>query len=339
FHRGSRALPGRYFGPYPGAGAVRETLNLLHRLFLLRSCEDSVFRNRSRPCLQYQIKRCSAPCVGLVDPVAYAASVRRAELFLEGRGDALTRELSESMEAASAALEFEEAARLRDLVAALRRVTVSQHVEGDTGDIDLLACAVSQGRACVVLLAFRNGMNLGTRSFFPRLQGGASASEVLLAFLPQYYLEQPPPREIVVGAEIGDTALLEEVFGERAGKKVRIKCSVRGDRARFLELAQRNAELALANELGSSASQRARMDALVELLSLDSVPARIECFDISHTGGGATVASCVVFDAEGPVRSQYRRYNISGITSGDDYAAMRQALQRRFRRGQEEGLL
>ena len=337
FHRGARSAPGRYFGPYPGAGAVRETLTLLHRLFLLRSCEDTVFRNRSRPCLQYQIRRCSAPCVGLVEREAYAASVHRAELFLEGRGDALTRELSSEMERASERLDFEEAARLRDLVATLRKVTVSQHVEGDTGDMDLLGCAVSQGRACVMLLAFRNGMNLGTRAFFPRLQGGESAAEVLAAFLPQYYLEQQPPREIVAGADIGETAVLEEVLGERAGARVRIKTSVRGDRARFLELAQRNAELALANELGSSASQRARVEALVELLGLESTPERIECFDISHTRGEATVASCVVFDAEGPVRGQYRRYNITDIAPGDDYAAMRQALSRRFRRAQEEG--
>ncbi|HET6603914.1 MAG TPA: excinuclease ABC subunit UvrC [Xanthomonadaceae bacterium] len=339
FHRGGRPPPDRYFGPYPGAGAVRETLNVLHRLFKLRSCEDSVFRNRTRPCLQYQIERCSAPCVGLVADADYAASVRRAELFLEGRSDALAAELGAEMEAASAALDFEQAARLRDLVAALRKVTTRQYVEGGGGDIDVLACVLAQGRACVLLLAMRGGRNLGTRAFFPRLNGAGDCAEVLGAFVTQYYLEQPAPREIVLDREIEDAALLEQVLGGRAGHRVQIKQHVRGERARFLDLARRTAETTLAAELGSSASQRARMASLTALLALPEAPERIECFDISHTGGEAAVASCVVFGPEGPVRSQYRRYNIAGITPGDDYAAMRQALLRRFRRGQAEGVL
>jgi excinuclease ABC subunit C len=336
FYRGARSLPGRYFGPYPSAASVREALNTIHKLFRLRSCEDTVFRNRSRPCLQYQIRRCSAPCVNLIDPAAYRDSVHRTELFLDGRNDELVGELGSAMERASAALEFEEAARLRDLIANLRKIQARQYVDGDRADLDVLACAMEQGNACVMLLCFRDGMNLGTRGFFPRTNGAEDAAEVLSAFVTQYYLEQKPPREIVLGHDIADRELIEQVLGLQAGVKVQLKTSVRGDRARYLDLARQNAELALATELSSSASQRARLAALQELLGLAAPPQRMECFDISHTQGEATVASCVVFDAEGPVRAQYRRYNIAGVAAGDDFAAMRQALERRFRRAQEE---
>ena len=331
FHRGPRRLTGRYFGPYPSVGAVRETLNLMQKLFRLRTCEDSVFRNRSRPCLQHQIGRCSAPCVGLIEPQRYDDSVRQAGLFLEGRSDVLASELTAGMEQASAALAFEEAARLRNLVGAIRNVQARQYVDGEAVEMDVLACELSQGVACVLLLAFRNGMNHGTRAFFPKLNGATSEDEVLTAFITQYYPEQQPPREIVLSHALDDRELLEAALSEQAGRKVEIKSSVRGDRARYLDLARRNAALALAQQIGSSASQRARLESLQELLSLNALPKRMECFDISHTIGEATVASCVVFDAEGPVRGQYRRYNISGITPGDDYAAMRQALERRFR--------
>ena len=336
FHRGPRRLTGRYFGPYPSVGSLRETLNLMQKLFRLRTCEDSVFRNRSRPCLQHQIGRCSAPCVGFIEPRRYADSVRQAGLFLEGRSDVLTKELSASMEQASAALAFEEAARLRDLVAAIRNVQARQYVDGEAVEMDVLACEMSQGIACVLLLAFRNGMNHGTRAFFPKLNGATGEDEVLAAFVAQYYPEQSPPREIVLSHALDDRELLEAALSEQAGRKVEIKANVRGDRARYLDLARRNAALTLAQQIGSSASQRARVESLQELLGMNAPPKRMECFDISHTMGEATVASCVVFDAEGAVRGQYRRYNISGITPGDDYAAMRQALERRFR-GAEAG--
>jgi len=339
WHRGPRAVAGRYFGPYPSSGAVRETLDLMSKLFKLRTCEDSVFRNRSRPCLQHQIGRCSAPCVGLVPTREYDATVRRAALFLEGRSSELVDELGKAMEAASARLEFEQAAQLRDQIAAIRRVQARQYVEGEQVEMDVLACVMEQGTACVLLLAFRNGMNQGTRSFFPKANGAETPEEVLGAFVAQHYLEQRPPREIVLSHAIADQDLLAEVFSAQAGRKVEIKSAVRGERARYLDLARSNAALALATEMSSSASQRARLESLRELLGLEATPARIECFDISHTMGEATVASCVVFDAQGPVRGQYRRYNITGITPGDDYAAMRQALERRFRRGVEEGVL
>ena len=335
-HRGPRSIPGRYFGPYPSVGAVRETLNLMHKLFKLRSCEDSVFRNRSRPCLQYQIGRCTAPCVGLVQAREYSESVRRVTLFLDGRSDELSDELNRAMETASGRLDFEEAARLRDLVTMIRKLQARQYVDGSVADLDVLACAMQGTHACVLLLAFRDGRNLGTRAFFPKTNGSDNPAEVLAAFVSQYYAEQPPPREIVLDRDIEDVELLQDAFSAAAGRRVQVKTSVRGDRAGYLDLARRNAAMTLATELGSQAAQQARAESLRDLLGMSDLPQRIECFDISHTMGEATVASCVVFDGNGPVRSQYRRYNITGIEPGDDYAAMHQALERRFRRAVEE---
>ncbi|WP_457096153.1 excinuclease ABC subunit UvrC [Lysobacter sp. P5_B9] len=335
-HRGPRAVPGRYFGPYASVGAVRETLNLMHKLFRLRSCEDSVFRNRSRPCLQHQIGRCSAPCVGLVPPDDYAESVRRACLFLDGRSDELSDELGKAMEAASGRLDFEEAARLRDLMQSIRSLQARQYVDGRAAELDVLAVAMQDAAACVLLLAFRDGRNLGTRAFYPRTGGSTDAAEVLAAFVSQYYAEQAPPREIVLDRDIPDRELIEQALTLTGDRKVQIKTSVRGERAGYVDLARRNAELSLASERTSHAAQRVRAEALRDLLGLPALAARIECFDISHTMGEATVASCVVFDSEGPVRGQYRRYNIAGIEPGDDYAAMHQAIDRRFRRAVEE---
>jgi excinuclease ABC subunit C len=336
-HRGPRAVPGRYFGPYPGVTAVRDTLNLMQKLFKIRNCEDSVFRNRTRPCLQYQIGRCSAPCVDLVPEAEYAESVRRASLFLDGRSDELTGELNGAMEAASARLDFEQAARLRDLVGSIRSLQARQYVDGHAADLDVLACAMQGSTACVLLLAFRDGRNLGTRTFFPKTNGEDSAEEVLAAFVSQYYAEQLPPREIVLDRGIPDAALIESALSAAAGRKVQLKWNVRSERAGYLDLAKRNAEIALVTEVSSRNAQTARSEALRDMLGLSEPARRIECFDISHTMGEATVASCVVFDANGPVRGQYRRYNITGIEPGDDYAAMRQAIERRFRRAVEEG--
>ncbi len=335
-HRGPRSIPGRYYGPYPGVGAVRETLNLMHKLFKLRSCEDSVFRNRSRPCLQYQIGRCSAPCVELVAQADYDESVRRAALFLEGKSDQLADELVQSMQAASDALEFERAARLRDLVASLRSMQNRQYVDGRAADLDVLACATQGASACVLLLAFRDGRNLGTRAFFPRTNGEDSAAEVLAAFVSQYYVEHTPPPEVLLDREIPDAEMIEAALGMAAERRVALKWNVRGERAGYVELAARNAQVTLVAELDSRGTQHARSEALREMLGLAEPVKRVECFDISHTMGEATVASCVVFDAAGPVRAQYRRYNISGIEPGDDYAAMHQAIDRRFRRAVEE---
>lgn len=335
-HRGPRAVPGRYYGPYPGVTAVRDTLNLMHKLFKLRSCEDSVFRNRTRPCLQYQIGRCSAPCVDLVGADDYAESVRRASMFLDGKSDQLARELGSQMQAASDALEFEQAARLRDLVTALRSMQTRQYVDGRAADLDVLACATRGANACVMLLAFRDGRNLGTRPFYPRTNGEESAEEVLGAFVSQYYAEHSPPREILLDREIPDASLIESALSSSADYKVQLRWNVRGERAGYVELASRNAQITLVSELTSRSAQHARSEDLRQMLGLAETVKRVECFDISHTMGEATVASCVVFDAAGPVRSQYRRFNISGIEPGDDYAAMRQAIERRFRRAVEE---
>lgn len=335
FHRGARQVPGRYFGPYPNAYAVRESLNLMQKLFKLRQCEDSYFRNRSRPCLQHQIGRCSAPCVGLIERDAYAADVRHVVMFLEGRSSAVTDEIAAAMEQASAELDFERAARLRDQVAALRQLQSRRYVQGAVTDMDVLACRIEAGQACVSVLFFRNGVSLGSRDFHPRLPFEAEPGELLAQFIAQYYLERPPPAELVLSAAPADAALLAEALSAHAGHRVRIGCAPRGDRARFLELAQRNADAAMASRLASRQTLAMRLEDLRRLLGLAATPQRIECFDISHTQGEAAVASCVVFGPDGAEKSHYRHFNITGIPPGDDYAAMEQALTRRFRRLKE----
>jgi len=332
FHRGARNAPGRYFGPFPSAGAVRESLDLIQKLFRIRNCEDSYFRNRSRPCLQHQIGRCTAPCVGLVAKEEYAADVRHAEMFLDGRAEAVMGELVASMERASAALQFERAAQIRDQIGAVKRVQARHYVQGASTDMDVIACAIRGGIACVTVLFFRNGISLGSRDFFPRLAGAGDERDVLGSFVAQYYLERPVPPELVVSHAPEDVAALAEALSLHAGRPVEVKANVRSDRARFLDLARRNADAALASRLASRQTLLARFEALRDLLELEETPQRIECFDISHTMGEATVASCVVFGPEGPEKSQYRRFNITGVTPGDDYGAMRQALERRYRR-------
>ena len=340
FHRGARRGKGRYFGPYPSAGAVRETLNLLQKLFQVRQCEESFFRNRSRPCLQHQIQRCTAPCVGLVDTATYAEDVRHAIMFLEGKSEEMIEELAGRMASASANLDFELAARYRDQIASLRRVQAAQYVSGERGDLDVVAVACGDGVAVVQVFFIRQGQSLGNKTLTPR----HPHADVLAAFLPQYYLAREGsmavPGELLLSEEVDDRELLEQVLGEHAGKRVAISTRVRGERARWLDMARENARLALAQRLADRGSVRARVEALQEVLGMEEPPGRIECFDVSHTRGEATVASCVVFDAEGPVKSDYRRFNIEGVEAGDDYAAMRQALERRYARvKREEGRL
>ncbi len=332
FHRGARTAAGQYFGPFPSAGAVREVLDLIQKLFRIRNCEDSYFKNRSRPCLQYQIGRCTGPCVGLISVADYAENVRHATMFLEGRGGTMMDELLATMERASADLAFERAAQIRDQIAALKRVQAHHYVQGANADMDVIACAIRDGIACVSVLFFRNGISLGSRDFFPRLAVEADEATIISSFIAQYYLERPVPAELIVSHGPEDAAPLAEALGERMARTVEIKASVRGDRARFRDLAQRNADAALTSRLASRQTLLSRFEALRDLLELDETPQRIECFDISHTMGEATVASCVVFGPEGPEKSQYRRFNIAGITPGDDYAAMRQALERRYKR-------
>jgi excinuclease ABC subunit C len=332
FHRGARNLPGRFFGPYPSTFAVRESLNLMQKLFKVRQCEDSYFRNRSRPCLQHQIGRCSAPCVQLITVDDYRNDVRHAEMFLEGRSSVVIDELASAMEQASKSLEFERAASMRDQVSALRQLQAQHHVQGASADMDVIACRIESGLACVSVLFFRNGVSLGTRDFYPRLPLDAEPGDLLGQFIAQYYLDRPVPRELVLGDEPADCAILAELLTQQSGHVVEIKTSVRGERARFLQMAERNAQASLTARLARRQTLGARFDDLQRLLELNESPRRIECFDISHTMGEATVASCVVFGPEGPEKSHYRRFNITGITPGDDYAAMHQALTRRFRK-------
>ena len=335
FYRGPRKGKGRYFGPYPSAWAVRETLQLLQKLFPVRQCEDSFFSNRSRPCLQYQIKRCTGPCVGFISPGDYAVDVAHSIKFLEGRADQVVAELGERMEQAADKLAFERAAMLRDQIETLRRIQQRQYVTGDGGDLDIVAAVEEGGSVCVQVFFIRAGRNLGNKAFFPRVPDAAGREAVLSAFLAQFYADKQIPPEILVNAEPDERVFLEAAFSEQAGRRVAIRHRVRADRARWLQMAGSNAELALKSRLGSRAGYGRRLEALRDVLDLDELPSRMECFDISHTQGELTVASCVVFDGDGPRKSDYRRFNIDGITPGDDYAAMEQALTRRYRRIQK----
>jgi len=341
FHRGPRRGPGRYFGPFASAGATRSTLSQLQKLFRIRQCEDSFFENRSRPCLQYQIERCTAPCVGLTDEAAYDEDVRHAIMFLEGKSEEMVEELVRRMESASHALEFELAARYRDQIANLRRVQARQYVSGTKGNVDIIATRAREGVAVVELFVIRNGQNLGSRTLRPAHAADVGEDDLLRAFLPQHYLsrsgrERPIPDEILLSHVVPGLHVLEQAIAEQSGRKVRIRNNVRGERARWVEMAVNNAELALQQRIASRANLHDQFEALQELLGLDNPPARIECFDVSHTGGEAMVASCVVFEPDGAKKSDYRRFNIKGVRAGDDYAALRDALERRYTRLKRE---
>ncbi|MFW5392147.1 excinuclease ABC subunit UvrC [Yersinia sp. 2544 StPb PI] len=333
-HRGAKHEKGEYFGPFPNSYAVRETLALLQKLFPVRQCENSVYRNRSRPCLQYQIGRCSGPCVaGLVSDDEYQRQVDYVRLFLSGKDQQVLTQLISRMEEASQSLHFEDAARIRDQIQAVRRVTEQQFVSGDSADLDVIGVAFDAGLACVHVLFIRQGKVLGSRSYFPKVPAGTELSEVVQTFVGQFYLQgsqgRTLPGEILLDFTLEEKDLLASSLSELAGRKIQIQSRPRGDRARYLKLARTNASTALITRLSQQSTIHQRMKELAKILNLDEIN-RMECFDISHTMGEQTVASCVVFDANGPVRSEYRRYNISGITPGDDYAAMCQVLKRRY---------
>lgn len=333
FHRGARRGKGRYFGPYPSAAALRFTVNLLQKAFKLRLCEDSYFNNRSRPCLQYQIKRCSAPCVEYISRPDYDRDLADGIRFLEGKSDAVINDRVKLMEEAASRLEYEEAARRRDQIDLLRHISQQQHISGTRGDADVIAVAVESSVACVQVFYIRAGNNIGNRSFFPKLPDSSSTPEqVLGAFTGQYYASREIPAEILLNISVPERPLLEEMLRIKKQGKTSLRVRVKGERARWLEMAERNAHLALRSRLSSRANLTERLETLQQVLELDALPGRMECFDISHTGGEATVASCVVFNEEGPLSSDYRRFNIKDITPGDDYAAMRQALMRRYKR-------
>jgi excinuclease ABC subunit C len=334
YYRGTGKVPGRFFGPYPNSVAARETLLLLQKLFRLRPCEDSFFANRSRPCLQHQIGRCSAPCVGLVTREAYAQDLADAVQILQGRNRELIAELGTRMEAAAGQLQFEAAARFRDQIAMLKQIQASQSVTRIRGaDIDAVAIAGTGPDRCVSVVFVRGGRNLGSTNFFPK-GGLGDDRETLPAFLAQYYLGREAPDEILVSQPVEDATALEAALRERAGRAVPIRSGVRGTRARWLTMARTNAELGLSMRASSRAGLHEQLESLRQALGLPRPLQRIECFDVSHTMGESAIAACVVLGSEGLIKSDYRRFNLRGLTPGDDFAGIRQAVSRHFARVQ-----
>ena len=328
FYRGSRRAAGRLFGPYPSAGSVRATLGQLQKLFQVRQCEDSYFSHRQRPCLQYQIQRCTAPCVGLVSAEDYQRDIEHAMMFLQGRSEAVTEVLVKRMEDASERLDFERAAQYRDQIAKLKSVEAQQLVTRSRGDLDAIGLVSDGGVHCVAVMSFRGGRLLGSRSHYPRAAAGTTPEEIMRGFLLQYYGRREPPHEILVSHAASDADALAELFRSRARRRVQIKHRVRGDRRAWIGMVLTNAAHAAAARKKSGTVIRRQFRALANSLELDEIPRRLACFDVSHTSGEATVASCVVFGSDGPLKSGYRRFNIAGVTGGDDYAALTQALQR-----------
>jgi excinuclease ABC subunit C len=333
FHRGPRKGKGRYFGPYPSTRAVRQTLSELQKLFMIRNCSDNFFSNRTRPCLQYQIKRCTAPCVGEISQEQYAEDIDAAIMFLEGRNRSVINTFVERMEKAAADLKYEHAARFRDQISKLKEVEAKQLVSRSTvKDLDILGFASNGAMHCVTVLFIRNGAVIGSRDHFPKLPGETDKQKILNAFVAQYYLARTAPHEIITEVVIEDRELLEQELSERAGHHIKIKSRVRGDRLRWLEMARTNADQGLNLRVASNATIRRQFTALGEVLGLEESPERLECFDVSHTSGEATVASCVVFNTAGAMKSDYRRFNLKPDSAGDDYSAMSEALRRRYAR-------
>ena len=333
-HRGAKRRKGQYFGPYPSAGAVRESMHFLQKVFKVRQCEDSYFKNRSRPCLQYQIERCSGPCVDLVTEEDYAQQVESTSLFLSGKSQQLMVRLADDMEQAAAQLSYEKAAIYRDQIGHLQHVQASQGIEGVSGDLDIIAAAALHGRACVQVLFVREARVLGSKTYYPPLKLQEGVEQLLAAFIPQFYLGlgRAIPAEIIVNAEPDSADIIAQALSVQAERKVKLRSRVRESRAQWLTLAQQTAETNLTAHLAGRQTMLGRLQALQDLLGLSQLPERMECFDISHSSGEATVASCVVFDQHGPRKVDYRTFNIEGVTPGDDYGAMHQALERRYKR-------
>jgi len=337
--RGKKSRNGTYFGPFPSSVSVRESITFLQRLFKLRNCEDSYFNNRSRPCLQFQIGRCSAPCTGEINANDYAADLRHAELFLQGKNQDLLSELQQQMDQAAEQLAFERAAEIRDQVQYLRRVQEQQSIDAKQGNIDVLAAHIEQSICAVHLAMVRQGRMLGSKVFYPKLNMGEDEQEALNGFIAQYYLSlgHEIPDEIITSHALSDSVVLTSALSERRGRKVKLSQQVRSDRMGWLRIAQNNAQEAVRMRMQDKMQIADRYVSLKQELELERIPMRMECFDISHSHGEATVASCVVFDQNGPQKSEYRRFNISGVQAGDDYDAMRQALTRRFKKVSEDG--
>ncbi len=340
FHRGSRKRKGEYFGPYPSAGAVFQSLSFLQKTFRIRQCENSVFNNRSRPCLQYQINRCTAPCVNYISPEDYQADMQHAKMFLKGQSNELMQELADKMEQASEALDFEKAALLRDQISALRRIQSDHAMEAGSANVDVFAIYKRSTQHCIHVIFIRDGRILGSKSYFHDDKLDTNEQEFLFAFMAQFYLASGTrelPQDIIINQQVSDEdkQLFIDALSEKAHRKVSISSNVKSQRQKWLSLASAAAEQNLLQHLGTKASLLKRFEALQEVLRLEELPERLECFDISHSSGELTVASCVVFNQQGALKSDYRRFNIEGITGGDDYAAMEQALTRRYTRLQK----
>ncbi len=332
FHRGKLEKPHRYFGPFPSAGAVRDGMAELQKIFQLRTCEPTVFANRSRPCMLYQIQRCSGPCVGLIDEAAYREDMQNATLFLQGKTSEVLAHLQRQMEEAAASLAFERAAKIRDKITRMQQLQSRQFVESATAsDIDVVGVAAESGLTAVNLVMIRGGRHVGDRTFFPQHAEGASTSEIVAAFLMQHYLELPAPPTIVA-LDAADSELLAEVLSTQSGRTVEIVTNPGGERRVWMTMAMQNAEFAIRQKVAQKATQDQRLAALQEALELAPSAQRIECFDVSHTMGEAAVASCVIFDRLAMQTSEYRRFNVKPPTGGDDYAAMHEALTRRVAR-------
>ena len=340
FHRGAKDKGREYLGPYPSASSVRESINLIQKLFQLRNCEDSYFSHRRRPCLQHQIKRCTAPCVEKVSTEDYARQVEDAMLFLRGHSQKVITRLIDRMENSATQQHYEQAAQYRDQINHLKQMQARQFVSAGNGDLDIIALARVQRGCAIEVMSVRGGRSLGQRDYFPTQSEGHEDSEVLRAFLGQYYRERMPPAEIIISHSLEQQDLFESVFSEQASRKVRIQSHPRSHRRQWLDMVGRNALNALHMRSAETSRISNQFEATAELLKLEDVPGTIECFDVSHTSGHKTVASCVVFGHEGPIKSRYRRYNLKGFEPGDDYAAMREVLSRRYRKlAAEEGLL
>jgi excinuclease ABC subunit C len=334
FHRGAKKAKGKYYGPYPNSGSVRETLSLLQKLFKIRQCSETFFQNRTRPCLQYQIKRCTAPCVDYVTPEEYQQQVRHVQLFLGGKSEQIINELVEKMHQTSQTHEYEQAAKFRDQVRTLRRLQEKQYVVGDKGDIDVIGAVIEMGVVCIHVMSIRAGRLLGGKAYFPHAPKGVTLDESVSSFMGQYYLNlvrsEALPKRIVVGITLEEQDWLASALSEQLESEIKIVSKVRGLQARWLDMANANAQFALTHHLANKMSSFRRMEALQHALHLTELPEQIECYDVSHTQGEATVASCVVFNREGAKKADYRRFNINDVTPGDDYAALEQALKRRY---------
>ena len=332
-HYGSiKNTEGHFFGPYPNVRAVNESLELLQRIFLLRQCEDHFYSHRSRPCLKFQIKRCSGPCTDMISSEEYQQNVNHAMLFLKGKSQQVIDQLVIQMENAALKLEYEKAAFYRDQIANLRQLQAIQHASGDKGEADVIVSLIRGGSGCIVVLFIRDGQQLGTRTWFPKYQGKQTEEDLLEAFLSQHYLGKMIPKNIIISHPLENTGWIADTLTEQMQSKIQISHHVRGERSQWLKITQLNAEDAINRKLAKRSNQIQRLDQLQQLLNLEKPILRMECFDISHMQGDATVASCVVFDTQGPLKSDYRRFNITGITAGDDYAAMNQVLSRRYKR-------